>query len=323
MNSTTNTPHALVADVGGTNTRVALARGGRVLPDTIHRYPNRENPDLWSILRRYLAEQGAPACSEACVALAGPVRDGEGRMTNLKWRIDGEGLRAATGARKVAILNDLQAQGHALGHVDEDMISTVLERDPGALPARATRLVIGIGTGFNSAAVHEIAGGRHVVPSESGHAGLPVQDEAGLALAQWLRARHGFAAVEDVLSGRGLERLHLWLGQRAGGEEALSAAEIVRAAGTDEAANETLRHFARVLGAVAGDLALIHLPFGGIYLAGGVARAVAPHLGASGFAEAFRDKGRFSGFMRNFPVFLIEDDYAALTGCARHLAALP
>ena len=323
MNSTTNAPHALVADVGGTNTRVALARGGRVLPDTIHRYPNRENPDLWSILRRYLAEQGAPACSEACVALAGPVRDGEGRMTNLKWRIDGEGLRAATGARKVAILNDLQAQGHALGHVDEDMISTVLEQGPGVLPARATRLVIGIGTGFNSAAVHEAAGGRHVVPSESGHAGLPVQDEAGLALAQWLRARHGFAAVEDVLSGRGLERLHLWLGQRAGGEEALSAAEIVRAAGTDEAANETLRHFARVLGAVAGDLALIHLPFGGIYLAGGVARAVAPHLGASGFAEAFRDKGRFSDFMRNFPVFLIEDDYAALTGCARHLAALP
>ena len=323
MTDTTTPPHVLVADVGGTNTRVALARGGCVLPDTIRRYPNHAHPDLWSILRHYLAGQGAPACQEACVALAGPVRDGEGRMTNLEWRIDGEGLRAATEARKVAILNDLQAQGHALGHVDEGMIAPVLEQGPEVLPARSTRLVIGIGTGFNSAAVHEAAGGRHVVPSESGHAGLPVQGEADLALAQWLRARHGFAAVEDVLSGRGLERLHLWLGQRAGGGPALSAAEIVRAAGTDEAASETLRHFARMLGTVAGDLALIHLPFGGIYLAGGVARAVAPHLNASGFAEAFRDKGRFSGFMRNFPVFVIEDDYAALTGCARHLTALP
>ena len=33
-----------------------------------------------------------------------------------------------------------------------------------------------------------------------------------------------------------------------------------------------------------------------------------------------RDKGRFAGFMKNFPVYLVSDDYAALTGCARHLA---
>jgi glucokinase len=41
-----------------------------------------------------------------------------------------------------------------------------------------------------------------------------------------------------------------------------------------------------------------------------------------GFAEAFRDKGRFAGFMANFGVGVIEDDYAALTGCAAYLLDL-
>ena len=78
--------------------------------------------------------------------------------------------------------------------------------------------------------------------------------------------------------------------------------------------------FARLLGAECGNLALIHLPFGGVFLCGGVARAFQSHLIPMGFAEAFRDKGRFAGFMQSFQVSVIEDDFAALTGCAVYLA---
>jgi glucokinase len=76
------------------------------------------------------------------------------------------------------------------------------------------------------------------------------------------------------------------------------------------------------MGHVIGDLALSHLPFGGIYLVGGVSRAFAPWLDEFGFAEAFRAKGRFSDFMEQFGVQVVTDDYAALTGCASHLAKL-
>ncbi|MEJ6477124.1 MAG: glucokinase, partial [Octadecabacter sp.] len=47
-----------------------------------------------------------------------------------------------------------------------------------------------------------------------------------------------------------------------------------------------------------------------------------PYLQDYGFAEAFREKGRFARFMGNFGVHVIEDDYAALTGSACHLVAL-
>ena len=309
----------LVADVGGTNTRVAMARGAAVLPDTIRRYANRDFADLAPVLRRYRDETGGPGPVAACVAVAGPVSDGHAELTNLAWSIDTARLIAATDAPRAAILNDLQAQGHALGDLRPDCIVPVIEAPTVEFGAR---LVVGVGTGFNAAPVHSIGPDRLVPAGEAGHASLPVQTEADLRLATFLATLHGVAAVEDVLSGRGLEEIYRWLASEAGAPETPTAAEIVAGVSTDPRAQAAVQGFVRMLGTVAGDLALVHLPLAGVYLVGGVARAVGPHLAAMGFADAFRDKGRFSGFMRNFAVTLVTDDFAALTGCAAHLCRL-
>ena len=76
------------------------------------------------------------------------------------------------------------------------------------------------------------------------------------------------------------------------------------------------------MGAELGNLALIHLPFGGLYLIGGVARAMTPYFATLGLEAAFKDKGRFAAFMDNFQVSIVEDDFAALTGCAAYLDSL-
>jgi glucokinase len=319
----TQVPLSLVADIGGTNTRVALAEGRRVLPETVRRYRNAEHAGLEPVLRAYLDSQQGVDCAGACVAVAGPVRDGVGALTNLDWRIDMETLAQASRAGTVSILNDLQAQGFALEHLGADSLREVIAQ-PEA-PADATRLVVGCGTGFNSATVYHTRKGRLVPPAETGHANMPVRTEADLRLAKFVESAHGFPGVEDVLAGRGLERIYAWLGQEAGERRERSAAEIVAALDAPEGdprAEEAGRTWVRLLGAVTGNLALSVLPFGGIYLIGGVATAFAPHLARFGFTEAFRDKGRFSGFMANFGVWVVEDDYAALTGCAGHLEEL-
>jgi len=312
----------LVADIGGTNTRVALARGTALLPETIRRYANAEHRSLADVLGRFLAAEDDVDCAGACVAVAGPVADGTGRLTNLDWQIDAATLAAASRAERVAILNDLQAQGHALGHLAAASLRPILA---GAAAPRhgAAQLVVGVGTGFNAAPVHAVPGGRLVAPSECGHMSLPLRSEADLRLARHVERAHGFAGVEDVLSGRGLERLHAWLAEEAGEPGGLAAAQIMARidAGGDALAEATGRAFVRLLGTVLGDLALVHLPYGGLYLCGGVARAFAAHFDWFDLAAAFRDKGRFGPFMAAFPLRLIEDDYAALTGCAVYLDA--
>jgi glucokinase len=310
-------PLCLVADIGGTNTRVALAQGPAIQPDSVRRYRNAEFPGLEPILARYLSERGLSAVAGACVAAAGPVRDGIATMTNLDWTIDGAALTRATGATRVSILNDLQAPGYALGHIAPDKLRPLVE---GPQAAGGTMLVVNVGTGFNAAAVHESPAGRIVTASECGHVGMPVRTEADLRLARFVEKAHGFPGVEDVMSGRGLERLYAFVSMEAGHPAELPAAEIMKAiaAGAPQAV-DTARLFTRLLGAECGNLALIHLPFGGIYLVGGVARAFTEYLGPMGFADSFRDKGRFAGFMEDFAVTILEDDEAPLTGCAAHM----
>ncbi|MFB2531752.1 glucokinase [Paracoccus zhouxuedongae] len=308
----------LVADVGGTNTRVALAQGARVDMASVMRFANAEHASLDAVLESYLKARGTPRIAAAAAAVAGPVENGRGRLTNLDWDMDGDRLRAVTGASRAVVMNDLVAQGHALGHLDAKAMRPIL---PGTAQAGAVQLVIGIGTGFNAAPVHDAATGRLVAASECGHITLPTLTAADRALADDIAARHdGFPGVEEVLSGRGI----LGLYHRAGGDPAARSADFAKALAAGQApAVQAADTFARILGMVVGDLALVHLPFGGIHLIGGVARAVAPRLAdpatGAAFRDGFRHKGRFSDFMQRFAVNLIEDDFAALTGMAAHL----
>ena len=311
----------LLADVGGTNTRVALARDGILDRATVQKFRNAEHGGLGEVLRSFCQSTGAPLFA-ACVAVAGPVHRGTGTLTNLNWTFDAASVARATGAGRVTILTALPAQGHALGHLDSSALTPVIRADATA-DASQTKLVIGVGTGFNIAPVFESAGGRVVAPAESGHANLAAVPGLDRGLIAHFEEKAGFASIEDVLSGRGLEAVYHWsgLGPEVG---AVTGAQIMAglADGSDPRAEAAVRIFTRTLGVVAGNLALTLLPFGGIFLIGGMSRAIAPYSERFGFAEAFASKGRFGPFMKGFSVSVIEDDFAALTGCAAHLDGL-
>jgi len=322
----------LVADIGGTNTRVGLVEGATLQKASIRRYRNADYPGIEPVLRSYLADAGLAGCAGACVAAAGPVRDGVAELTNLDWTMSEASIGEAAGARVVALLNDLQAPGYALATLPPSSLRQIIagpdagdggvqdgSRDGGRSGGRSgTRLVMNVGTGFNAVPVHTTKAGRVVPASECGHVSLPVRHADELSLLAHIEAEHGFPSVEDVLSGRGLELVDRWAGK---GASPRANTEITAAAlaGGDARAAQAAGIFVRLMAVVAGNLALTHLPFGGIYLTGGVVRHFAPHLIRFGFEAAYFDKGRFSAMMRDFPVWAIEDDYAPLHGCAAHL----
>lgn len=312
----------LVADIGGTNTRVALSDGRGVLPDTIERFKNagfRTFPDL---LATYLDARASAPISAACVAAAGPVHDNVAVMTNLDWVISPDDITGATGAGTVAVLNDLQAQGYALDVVADDCLTCLKAGEPAA--PGATKLMVGIGTGFNVANVLTMEGHPVAAPAEAGHITLPLRTELDLALARHLEERHGFASVEEAISGRGLAEVARFHAARDGGESAATdwtpSGVIERARAGDPVARASIEHVIHLLGTLIGDFALVHLPYGGIYLVGGVARALAPWISGPRFAAAATDKGRFSQTVAAMGVWLVEDDFAALNGQVEYLA---
>lgn len=320
---------AILADIGGTNTRVALAEGATVRLDSIRRFPNAEyqarGQDIAHVLRDYLAQTGAKV-SGVCVAAAGPVQDGVATMTNLDWVMDAAKLSGATGAGKVSILNDLQAQGQALGHIPAQNLRSVVV---GPVKPGAPMLVVGLGTGVNAAPVHPGAQGRVVPPSECGHVNMPVRSEEDFRLARFIEARLAaegaapHAGVEEVLAGRGLANLYAFAAAEAGHPATLTSAEVLSALATGDAtAAHAARLYVHILAQTLADLALIHLPYGGIYLIGGMSRAMTPHFMTFGLTDGFRERRRVDLLKTAFSVTVVEDDYAALTGCAAYLNSL-
>ena len=306
----------LIADVGGTNTRVALAHDGRLQTDSIHRYRNVNQFGVAEILQDYLRNHAPDSRPSAvCIDVAGPVGDNQGQLTNLDWTVTTAQLCDATGASRGAIINDMQAQGLALSHLPTESFSSVLK----GTAQTGNRIVVNVGTGFNSAVVLGDGPKLTVPGSETGHVNLPVPSPEIFELHQYLTARFGFASAEEVLSGRGLGHIYAFLAQHSASEPLPSSQHIMAHLDSDPLALKSISILLEVFGCVCGNLALTHLPFGGIYLVGGMAQALADHYSDSLFHSAFAAKGRFSEFMNQFSVNLVQDDHAALAGCIAHL----
>lgn len=318
----TTPPLCVVADIGGTNTRVALTDGARIRRDTIQRYRNADHPGIEPILQSYLADK-AVTPDAICIDLAGPVRGHVGELTNLDWRLDSDRISKTTGAKTSLLINDLQAMGYSVAHIDKAYLKPIIQGTvPDTPPAPdAPRLVVNVGTGLNIAQVFRQRGMTLVPSSEAGHVSFSAQSDEEIRLMRWMEGRHGKIGYEEILSGRGFERIYRFLSIEAGEDQEIAANVIFDAFQKgDPRATHAARLFVALMGRYAGDFALVTMPVGGIYLVGGVAGHFAPYLDRLGFAQAFCDKGRFSDFMSQFQVLAVQDDYAALTGCAVHLA---
>lgn len=315
---------ALACDIGGTNTRLGLVRDGILMSENTGSYANDDFEDFYAVAAAFLRERGIHRVNSVCIALAAVATAEGATLTNRDWTIARDGVVATCGASKVDFINDFEALGYAMGQVDKLQTQSLTPKT--VLGQPGSRLVLGAGTGFNASAwcPSRFGGAPHVVAAECGHMTLPLAGEAEFSLQCALSAGRGRASVERALSGCGLFEIYQWQCAQAGrpprAETAATVSRLAVARQDDDCTSAALM-FLRLLGRVCGDLALAYLPFSGLYLSGGVSRALGPLLvDDPTFLSAFRAKGRMAEFMEIFPVHLLSDDGTALYGCAEWLS---
>lgn len=315
---------SLVCDIGGTNTRLGLVEDDRLIGETLASFTNESFGDFDALLDAYLTSMATRSLASVCIALAGVATPEGAQLTNRDWTIRRADVARLTGAGNIGFINDFEALGFALLQVDALETQPIIAPD-GPVAPKGTRMVLGAGTGFNAAACHPPRFGTepHVAAAECGHMTLPLAGELEFELQRTLSQGRGRASVERALSGNGLREIHQWVCERNGRDPAgRTAADISRLAVSraDPDCLEAADMFLRLLGRVTGDLALAYLPTSGIYLSGGVSRALAPlMISTPGFRQSFHAKGRMSSFMKGFFVALLTDDRAALAGCVEWL----
>lgn len=321
MNAAPHLP-VLIADVGGTNARFALAdttRQAPLLADAIRRYRVADFPSLETAAARYLEETGATP-RRAVLAIAGRIEAGEVRATNSPWRIVAAELRDALGLEHVRLLNDFAAQSLCLPLLEANDMEVV-----GAPPAPVigghgpqTFAVVGPGTGLGVGALLLRNRQFAALETEAGHCGFAPDTPEEIEILKVLAARFGRVSSERLVSGSGLVNLHEALAAVAGAPApGLAPEEITaRAARSDAACIRTMERFCAIFGAVAGDAVLGVGGWDGAFLAGGMSPVLLPWLRQGAFRQRFASKGRLSAPMREVPTVVVTHPYAGLLGAA-------
>jgi len=319
----------LAGDVGGTKTALALfeLRDGALVLEREATLPSREFPAFEDAVARFLDGGTRPAVEAACFGVAGPVVNGRSVTTNLPWQLDEATLAASIPARRVRLLNDLEATGYGV----LTLPPTALEPLQRGAARRGNMVLIAAGTGLGEALLIW-DGQRHlVVASEGGHVDFAPRTDLETELLRFLRKELGRVSYERVLSGPGLYNVYRvlrdtgglpepsWLHDRIATGDPSAVVSEVGLAGGHPLCVQALDLFVSVYGAEAGNLALKALAVGGVFVGGGIAPKIRAKLADGTFVTAFCDKGRFAELMASIPVSLMLEPRAALLGAA-HVA---
>lgn len=310
--------HQLVADVGGTNIRLALINPDSGKITAVRKYLCSDYANITDVVERYLEQVNAEPKS-ACFAIASPVDDDWISMTNHHWRFSVEETRKYLGFQKFSVINDYTAIAMAVPRLEEHQKHKIGQG--AAIPDKPIA-VCGPGTGLGVALLVYHEHQWICLDGEGGHVDFAPQNELEDFLQQFLRKSYGHVSAERVLTGPGLVNIYRGIKTYCNEEaEKLKPADITRRAveGNDERCSETLQTFCSILGSFAGNLAITAWTTGGVYIAGGIAPKMTDLIAGSNFRKRFEAKGRFQSDMGKIPTYIITEEQPGLIGAAETL----
>lgn len=310
---------ALIGDIGGTNARFAIVPEKGAAAHFLPILRTADFDTFESAIEAVLANYTAASPRSAIFAIAGPVEGDEIRLTNNSWTVRPKRLSKQFDLSRIIVLNDFEAQALAVASFE---LQHVYQIGGGSGIAGATRVAVGPGTGLGVAGLLNVQNMWVPVPGEGGHVDIGPRTPRDIQIFPYLEPIGGRISAEQVLSGRGLTYIYHAIA-KADGKQALlsSAAEISAAAleGNDSLASEALNLFVTYLGRLAGDLAMIFMSHGGVFLTGGIVPKILPALETGVFRMAFEDKAPHEGLLGTIPVYVVTSEFPGIDGLAAYI----
>jgi glucokinase len=316
----------LAGDIGGTKTLLQIFKEPGLREPLLRRsYSSAAYSSLDLIVADFLAEANVSDVAAACFALAGPVFGRIVSLTNLPWVVNADALATQFGIKSIKLINDFEAVGLGVAAMEE---ADLLSLQQGAKQEQGLRVVVGAGTGLGVAWLNMQDEKYIVHPSEGGHLDFAPIDETQYELLRYLQQRHQHVSYERIVSGPGLVTIFEFLRdtQRAtpsaaivaamSGADAAATISLFASEQQEEIAVKALDLFTQIYGAFVGNIALVALPRGGIYIAGGIAAKIASQMQNGCFMQTFLDKGRFKDLLSTLPMYIVLNPDIGLLGAS-------
>ncbi len=319
----------LAGDIGATRTRLAAyqTEGNQLHCVVGKTYASQEHGGLQEVLVQFVRTEGIPVHS-ACFGVAGPVRGGRSKISNLPWIIDSRELAMQLKLNSVGLLNDLEAYAYGIDALESKDFVTISE---GSEDAEGNRAVISARTGLGVAGLYWDGFRHHPFACEGGHADFAPRDQVQMELLTYLQKKYGRISCERILSGPGIKNIYdflrdtrkaeepAWLHDRlTGARDGSALISQLALEGKAAICEQTMALFVGVFGAETGNCALRYMTTGGIFIGGIIAAKNVDKMKDPAFMQAFLDKGRMESLLKDMPVKIIVNDDCGLIGAARY-----
>lgn len=316
----------LIADIGGTNARFAIAKAGTLTHTNPMTLAVKEHASLQQAIEFYRHSQHIQNMPKlACLAVACPTHEDKIKLTNSHWSFLKSELKQALGFEHLWVINDYTALAHSIVHLTPEQKHRIGCATP---RANQTLAVIGPGTGLGMSGLIYHQNSWAVLVSEGGHIDFAPSNKLEMDILSYLLKQHSRVSVERLLSGMGIENIYQALGHITDQpSETLNATEIaLLAQQNNPLATQTLDVFFGILASTAGNCALMLQAKGGVFITGGIVPKLLTSINAQSFRQRFENKGRFKDFMATIATEVVTDTQPGLLGAAafvRHLIAPP
>lgn len=301
----------LAGDIGATKTRLGIFTERSRAPLATATYVTAKFGRPAELVESFLSTVGVRP-ERASFGVAGVVVGRRVPRINLPWDLDAAELERGLGLRSVLLVNDVEANARGVLALDDRDFAVL---HSGAEDAVGTRAVVSAGTGLGEALLWWDGTRHHPAASEGGSAAFGPSSPLEAGLHRFVAAERGRVNWGHLCSGPGLQTIYRFL-VRGGDPPTPAAIAEEAAADRGSAAHAAVDLFVSIYGARAGDVALSCGATGGVYLGGGIAPKLLPHLLEGGFMRAFLAKGRLESYVQRIPVRVVLNADAALIGAS-------
>jgi glucokinase len=318
----------LAGDIGAAHTRLAgfNTEGNKLLSVVEKVYETQEQSSLSELISEFITTEGVPV-NRACFGVAGPVRGGRSKPSNLPWIIDSRELAKQLKLSSVGLINDLEAYAYGIDALESTDFITL---SAGAAEPEGNMAVISAAGGLGEAGLHWDGFRHHPYASEGGHVDFAPRNDLEIELLSYLLPKFEHVSWERILSGPGIKNIYDFLRDTHKAEEPSWLRDQIGSAHDPPAlishlalekksaiCEQTLDVFVSAYGAETSNCALKFMSTGGIFIGGSIAAKIVPKMKEPTFMQAFLAKGRMRSLLEDIPVKIVMNDSSGLIGAAR------
>ena len=351
----------LAGDIGGTNSRLTLLKISANEDDEQELIENKyflsfNFQNVYELLTQFLKPyKGTPNYPRYAVfGVPGPIKNNTVlQFTNvIHWNsINGEELAKTMGIEKIVFLNDFVANGFGIQtKMKEDVDYVIINDKP--IDPNGPKATLGPGTGLGVGYLTKKEGDKYylVCGAEGSHSDFaPVNEQQYqymLFLQKYYHVDH--ISTERATCGQAIIPIYKFFCQGKKDEIPPHDEELFKEVkgfeGTTnsdaqiqinnkivskglnkecELCEKTLNFFMELYGQAAGNISLMYLPSGGLYLLGGLSVAFQDLIiNTDTWKNAFKAKGRLSSVLENTPVILIKVHDLGMRGSTEYCRRL-